>query len=70
LRCRDCATKSRGTMLDSEFESFRPHHILCVRFLPDDIPGRGDTFARAAGRIREIMAGDADICVQLREGPD
>jgi hypothetical protein len=48
----------------------RPHHILCVRFLAVEPPGRGDEFALLCRRVRDLMTWDTDTIIEVTEGVD
>ena len=48
----------------------RPHHILCVRFLGVEPPGRGDDFASLSREIRDLMLSGDDVEVEITQGVD
>lgn len=48
----------------------RPHHILCVRYLTIDPPGRGDEFTDLCRRVRDLMTSDTDTVIEVTEGVD
>ncbi len=48
----------------------RPHHILCVRFLAVEPPGRGDEFAHLCRHVRNLMSSDSDTLIEVTEGVD
>jgi hypothetical protein len=48
----------------------RPHHILCVRFLTIEPPGRGDEFARLCRHVRDLMTSDTGTLIEVTAGVD
>jgi uncharacterized protein len=50
--------------------SLRPHHIFCDRFLPIDHLIRGEEFARAVTKIKELTQSESDLIITVIEGPD
>ena len=51
-------------------ERFRPHHILCERFLSLDFVERGKKFAESKQRVIEIVGAHDDTLVEAIEGVD
>jgi len=48
----------------------RPHHILCVQFLPEGDIGRGREYKDMETRVREIMRRQDDTLIEVTEGVD
>lgn len=48
----------------------RPHHILCLRFLGFEPPGRGSEYERASREIREMLTTHEDDLVEVWYGID
>ncbi len=48
----------------------RPHHIMCVRFLPEGDTGRGEEYARTEMRVRDVITRLPEEEVEVTEGPD
>jgi hypothetical protein len=53
-----------------EKKKFRPHHILCERFLKLEFPDRGLEFQQVEQRLREIIQTDDEVLVEATEGVD
>lgn len=51
-------------------ERFRPHHILCERFLNLDFPERGKGFAERKQKVIEIIGAHDATLVEAIEGAD
>lgn len=51
-------------------EGYRPHHIVCERFLNHEFPERGMEFAETAQKLRDLMESNDDILVEPLEGVD
>ena len=51
-------------------DRFRPHHILCERFLNLDFPERGKGFAERKQKVIEIIRAHDDTLVEAIEGVD
>jgi hypothetical protein len=51
-------------------ERFRPHHILCERFLTLAFPERGEEFARTKRKAVEVIGSQEDTLVEAIEGVD
>jgi len=49
---------------------FRPHHILCERFLTLSFPERGVEFAEAKRKVVEVIGSHEDTLVEAIEGVD
>jgi hypothetical protein len=56
-----------GTM---EKARFRPHHILCERFLKVTFPDRGVEFEQVSQKKRDIIERQDDAIVEVIEGID
>jgi hypothetical protein len=50
--------------------SLRPHHILCVRFISIEPPGRGEDFDILCRQVREILLSHEDTIIEVTEGVD
>ena len=48
----------------------RPHHIFCGRFIPLEYLTRGEEFASALNKIKELTQSDSDLIITVTEGPD
>jgi hypothetical protein len=48
----------------------RPHHILCVQFLPDGDTGRGREYKEMETRIKEVMRQPDDTLIEVTKGVD
>jgi hypothetical protein len=48
----------------------RPHHILCVRFISIEPPGRGEDFDILCRHVRDIMSSHEDTTIEVTEGVD
>lgn len=48
----------------------RPHHILCVRFISIEPPGRGEDFDILCRQVREILLSHEDTIIEVTEGVD
>lgn len=48
----------------------RPHHILCVQFLPEGNIGRGDQFKEMETKIKDVMIRHDDTLIEVAEGVD
>jgi hypothetical protein len=48
----------------------RPHHIFCGRFLPLENLIRGEEFASAMKKIKELTQLESDLIITVTEGPD
>jgi hypothetical protein len=48
----------------------RPHHIFCGRFLPLESIVRGEEFACAINRMKELTQSESDLIVTVTDGPD
>ena len=55
---------------NSEALRLRPHHIYCDRFLPLDNLIRGEEFAFAVNKIKELTQSESDLIIIVTEGPD
>jgi hypothetical protein len=57
---------------DANPEKFRlrPHHIFYDRFLPLDDLIRGEEFARAVDKIKELTQSESNLIISVTEGPD
>jgi uncharacterized protein len=51
-------------------ERFRPHHILCERFLRLEFPERGEEFAEAKKKVVHIVGSRDETPIETIEGPD
>jgi uncharacterized protein len=51
-------------------ERYRPHHILCERFLRIDSSGRSKEFFEAEQRVRDLIESDEETLVKAIEGID
>ena len=51
-------------------ERFRPHHILCERFLMLAFPERGEEYARMKRKAVEVVGSQEDTLVEAIEGVD
>lgn len=51
-------------------EGYRPHHIVCERFMNFDFPERGAEFAAAVQRLGRLMESNEDILIEPIEGVD
>jgi hypothetical protein len=51
-------------------ERFRPHHILCERFLTLTFPEREEEFAEAKRKVVEIIGSHEETPVEAIEGVD
>lgn len=51
-------------------EGYRPHHILCKRFMDFNFPDRGTEFAETGQRLKDIMESNDDVLVEPIEGVD
>lgn len=49
---------------------YRPHHLLCERFLNVEIPDRGGEFEQVSRKIKETLERQDDIGVEIIEGID
>ena len=49
---------------------YRPHHLLCERFLKVEIPDRGEEFERVSQELREILERQDNLIVEVIEGID
>jgi hypothetical protein len=49
---------------------YRPHHLLCERFLRVEIPDRGEEFERVSQGIKETLERQGDLIVEVIEGID
>ncbi len=49
---------------------YRPHHLLCERFLKVEIPDRGEEFERVSQKIKESIERQDEIIVEVIEGID
>jgi hypothetical protein len=50
--------------------SLRPHHILCVRFISIEPPGRGEDFDILCRQVREILLSHEGTIIEVTEGVD
>lgn len=48
----------------------RPHHIFCGRFLPLASIVRGEEFACAINRMKELTQSESDLIITVTDGPD
>lgn len=48
----------------------RPHHILCVQFLPEGNFERGDVFKEMDAKVREVMVRHDETLIEVTEGVD
>jgi hypothetical protein len=48
----------------------RPHHILCVQFLPEGDMGRGDEYRDMEARVKEVISSNDDTLIEVTEGVD
>ena len=48
----------------------RPHHILCLRFLGFEPPGRGDDYDRTSREISETLTSHEDDLIEVWHGVD
>jgi hypothetical protein len=55
---------------DQETLRLRPHHIFCDRFLPLDALIRGEEFADAVNKVKELTESESDLTITVTEGPD
>ncbi len=53
-----------------EKKKFRPHHILCERFLKLEFPDRGLEFQQVEQRLRDIIQTDEEVLLEVTEGVD
>lgn len=51
-------------------ERFRPHHILCERFLALEFPERGEEFAAMKRKVIGIIGSHEEALVEAIEGVD
>jgi hypothetical protein len=49
---------------------FRPHHIVCERFIKVQFPERGAEFQQAEQRLKGIIQADDETLVEVIEGVD
>ncbi len=49
---------------------FRPHHIVCERFVKVQYPERGAEFQQTEQRLKEIIQTDDETLVEVIEGVD
>lgn len=49
---------------------YRPHHLLCERFLNVEVSNRGEEFERVSRKIKETLERQDDISVEVIEGID
>ncbi|MGQ9704683.1 MAG: DUF1284 domain-containing protein [Actinomycetota bacterium] len=54
----------------TETVRLRPHHLFCSRFLPLELLGRGEGFARVVEELKRITQAKSDVLVVVNEGPD
>ncbi len=51
-------------------ELYRPHHIVCERYMMFESPGRGMEFAETRQRLSDLMESNEDILVEPAKGVD
>jgi hypothetical protein len=49
---------------------YRPHHLLCERFLKGEVPNRGEEFERVSRERRDTIETEDDVVVEVIEGID
>jgi hypothetical protein len=47
---------------------FRPHHIVCERFVKVQFPERGAEFQQTEQKLKDIIQADDEILVEVIEG--
>jgi hypothetical protein len=48
----------------------RPHHILCVQFLPEGDMGRGHEYRNMETKLKDVISLNDDTCIEVTEGVD